>query len=490
MASVDDRDADKRLHLIAGELMLSANDKAAQNDEINRLMSVLKQALPRAEIELIGSIASGLNSLHSDVDVHVKSPPDSQVRVSQSDALAQFLAVANKSSSSSSASSGASASPAPKRPRHRTTAFYDAEQALKAAYPSGRVEAVQSQLALIKLTDKRFHVDISFDNSVAVRNTEWTRSMVAKYPLLPDLCRLVKRWAFLRGLPDGKMSGISSHGWCVMIIHALMRTNSGDSLLGSLRAFFHYYTHTFNYETGVVCVDPARINWTKQEWDQDSGEAPFLTTGRYPKSLAIVDAVETGRNLTKFLPPALLLLIQAEFRRADSQMAMPFVDKVFERVKHMENQVTEGWFYLALAPNDAEHPVQIVYCLTIFQGEEREAVASHLSACRWNAPNVQIAWKLYELSSALDSTAKKSTTAKPSFCPTDIMCTLSIPPQISPPWRTIQLNFDDIEHIQMLKSEVAVRLPSQFQINEDVIDEENERTPESQRMRKRAHRTH
>lgn len=365
------------------------------------------------------------------------------------------------------------------------------------------VDQVKGRVFVIKVAEKEFRADISFDNDVSKGNTEWARQLVAEHPKLAVLNRLVKLWAQRRALPDGRSSGISSHGWFVLLVHAMRKKLvdlQGTSLLEALRTFFGYYLEEFNYETDVASPDPAAFSRSKSDWDRL--KKPFILNGPYPKSLAIVDTVETDRNLTLWLPPAFLLLTQAEIRRAASLLSDVTAAKIhtlFEQAPSMKSQIAEDHFYLALC-SEATPPIRIAYARLVWSGPRKSHVSSsvaaaadpnkptcHLKACRWNSNNVVISWRLYDIVSRSDGKAAiNRIETSPTIQPKDILCPLDHPPRISPPPRTIDIPLKEIARIDSLATEFQRRsVQFHFNAQTDLIDKDNDTAPEAQAVKRR-----
>ncbi|MDP2435107.1 MAG: nucleotidyltransferase domain-containing protein [archaeon] len=73
--SIDEIEAERELRDCADHLAPSGDQSGQRREQAQRLLTILRRAVPDGQVEVVGSEATGLSSRHSDVDIMVISPP-------------------------------------------------------------------------------------------------------------------------------------------------------------------------------------------------------------------------------------------------------------------------------------------------------------------------------------------------------------------------------------------------------------------------------
>jgi hypothetical protein len=150
---------------------------------VANLTPVLERTVRGAKVMPFGSASTGLVLRHGDVDVCVATPSDRDQKRLVRD-IARALRDEN----------------------------YVAIQPITRA----KVPIVKCRDAVTKLP-----IDISVNNTLALRNTELIRAYVDLDPRVRDLVVLVKHWALHRGIADAFGGTLSSYAWTVLALRFL-----------------------------------------------------------------------------------------------------------------------------------------------------------------------------------------------------------------------------------------------------------------------------
>ena len=410
-----------------------------RKEQTERLMRLIRGVSPEAVAQVVGSEATGLSSRRSDVDIMVLSPQ-------------RFLAGDGKRDRPDVGAS--------------SPLFDSIFLQLQAEFPKGVTKLEHTKIRLIRVRERAFTADISFDNPVAVANTQWAADLVRRHPVLADAHRLLKHWYRNRSLPDGKVSGISSHCLFLMLVHVFLfkglhqlsadhqssastssPSASSPPLFVILRTFFRYFSAEFDFETQVVSATPYLK--TKDQVERDWSSALFRD-GCYPGGLGVIDLNEPGRNLTAWLPPVFVVLLVNEMRNALQCLDLigaESVAQLFQPLPNLSAKISENKFYLALLPSGQ---LKVVYARLIWSSLGEQKI--HIRFCRWNARNVEICWNIYDIDDSDAGTFKinRSPTSE-TIGPTSILTAMDHAPRISPAPRHISLPLSEIDRLHLLQ---------------------------------------
>lgn len=221
-------------------------EEAMRRDVVNRIERVIMELWPAARVEIFGSFSTGLYLPTSDIDLVVFGKWDHPP-------------------------------------------LQELEQALKkhnVAGPHPIKVLDKATVPIIKLTDHETEVkvDISFNVETAVKASQFIKSYLKKYTVLPPLIFVLKQFLLQRNMNEVFFGGISSYGLILMAIsflqlHPRIDTRRANVNLGMLLIeFFQLYGHDFNYLKTGIRVKNGGSYLIKEETlnPLDCGDRPLL----------------------------------------------------------------------------------------------------------------------------------------------------------------------------------------------------------------------
>ncbi|XP_057684324.1 terminal nucleotidyltransferase 4A [Corythoichthys intestinalis] len=232
-------------------------EAAMRKEVVSRILRIIKELWPTADVQIFGSFSTGLYLPTSDIDLVVfgkwERPP------------LQELELALR--------------------KHNVAEPFSIKVLDKATVP------------IIKLTDQETEVkvDISFNVETGVKAASFIKDYVQKYPVLPYLIFVLKQFLLQRDLNEVFTGGISSYCLILMVISFLQlhpridARNPSENLGVLLIEFFELYGRHFNYlKTGI------RI---KNGGAYIAKDDMAMTNGYRPSMLCIEDPLLPGNDV-------------------------------------------------------------------------------------------------------------------------------------------------------------------------------------------------
>jgi len=206
---------------------------------LNTISEIITKFIPGSEVGVFGSVACGLDTSTSDVDViiffrNAVVPVDVH-------SLLRDVEIKLKEAA---AGEGASE--------------------IKGKY----LFLQSSRVPVVKITtDIGVCVDISCQNNWTLVGTRIVSNYMSEFPMLAPLVRLVKLWLKKRNIRPSRFGGLSSWGWALLVIFAYQQNKKemnqycqNKDLAGALTLFFKMFGFKINVKSHqVVSVRSARL---------------------------------------------------------------------------------------------------------------------------------------------------------------------------------------------------------------------------------------
>eukprot|EP00938_MAST-03A_sp_MAST-3A-sp1_P004704 g4704.t1 len=205
---------------------------------LNTISEIVTKFIPGSEVGVFGSVASGMDTSTSDVDViiffrNTVVPIDVH-------AVLRGVKIKLKEESDSGADD------------------------IKGSY----LFLESSRVPVVKIvTDLGVSVDISCQNTWTLVGNRIVSNYLAEFPMLAPLTRLVKLWLKRRSIRPSRYGGLSSWGWSLLVIFAYQQNKKQMSqfcknkdLAGALTLFFDMYAYKINVRSQhVISVRSGRL---------------------------------------------------------------------------------------------------------------------------------------------------------------------------------------------------------------------------------------
>ena len=217
-------------------------ENAVAERAVSQLVSVIRECVPDATVEVIGSRATGLASILSDIDLNVLREPESGTKGSDRDRSLSVLT-------------------------DLFAAFRERKKALKTTLRIGYF-LHQASVPIIagfhRSTDLEFQLQSKYDSPVS---THHTKDWLNQFPTLRPLFLMLKQVLDMRALCNGRRGGLTSYPLLGMIVAALKfseghyaRNDAAEHLL-----FFLTFYSNIDFSVHAISVEPlGLVNKTKK----------------------------------------------------------------------------------------------------------------------------------------------------------------------------------------------------------------------------------